>query len=71
MGCGQSAHTPQPDKISEGENNGEPQVVTTTSVLCDLTEQIAQNTIELICLLDPGQDPHTYEATPSDRKAIA
>lgn len=46
------------------------QVVATTSVICDLTEQIAQDTIELTCLMDAGQDPHTYQAKPSDRQAI-
>lgn len=47
-----------------------PQVVATTSVVCDLTEQIAADTIDLVCLMEPGQDPHTYEPTPSDRAAI-
>jgi len=47
-----------------------PEVVASSSVLCDLTQQIAQDTIQLTCLIDPGQDPHTYEPTPSDRRAI-
>lgn len=47
-----------------------PQVVVTTSVLCDLTKQVAADTIDLTCLLEPGQDPHTYQAKPSDRQAI-
>lgn len=47
-----------------------PQVVATSTVLCDLTEQMAQETIALTCLLQPNQDPHIYEPTPSDRKAI-
>ncbi len=46
------------------------QVVATTSVLCDLTQQIAQETLDLTCLMDPGQDPHTYQAQPRDRQAI-
>ncbi|MEA5466915.1 metal ABC transporter solute-binding protein, Zn/Mn family [Leptothoe sp. PORK10 BA2] len=46
------------------------QVVATTTVLCDLTEQIAQDTIALACLLEPGHDPHSYQAKPSDRKAL-
>jgi manganese/iron transport system substrate-binding protein len=28
-----------------------PQVVATTSIICDLTKQIAANTINLICLI--------------------
>ncbi|MBD2233848.1 metal ABC transporter substrate-binding protein [Phormidium tenue] len=47
-----------------------PVVVATTSVLCDLTQQIAETTIALTCLLDPGTDPHTYQVKPSDRQAL-
>ncbi|MDF0553291.1 zinc ABC transporter substrate-binding protein, partial [Kamptonema sp. UHCC 0994] len=47
-----------------------PKVVVTTGVLCDLTREIAQNTIDITCLIKPGQDPHTYQAQPEDRKAI-
>lgn len=47
-----------------------PLVVATTSVLCDLTEQLAQETIDLKCLLGSGVDPHVYQPTPEDRQAI-
>ncbi|CBN58958.1 MULTISPECIES: metal ABC transporter solute-binding protein, Zn/Mn family [Kamptonema] len=47
-----------------------PKVVVTTGVLCDLTTKIAQDTIDMTCLIKPGQDPHTYQAQPEDRKAI-
>ena len=47
-----------------------PAVVATTSVICDVVEQIAEATLDLTCLLEPGQDPHTYELTPRDRAAI-
>lgn len=47
-----------------------PQVVATTSVLCDLTKQVAGKTINLTCLIPPGTDPHVYQATQSDRQAI-
>ncbi len=47
-----------------------PVVVATTGVLCDLTQQIAESTVALTCLLDPGTDPHTYQVNPSDRQAI-
>lgn len=75
VGC-----TPAPVSQSESNTPSEssapevasdrPQVVTTTSVLCDLTQQIAEDTVALTCLLAPGQDPHTYQARPSDRQAI-
>ena len=47
-----------------------PQVVATSGVLCDLAQQVAEDTINLTCLMDPGQDPHTYQARPSDRQAV-
>jgi manganese/iron transport system substrate-binding protein len=45
-------------------------VVATSSVLCDLTQTIAAETIDLTCLVKAGVDPHVYEPTPEDRKAI-
>ena len=47
-----------------------PQVVASYSVLCDLTEQIAQDTLDVTCLIEAGEDPHVYNATPADRRAI-
>lgn len=47
-----------------------PKVVATTSVLCDLTRQIAENTINLTCLIPPNQLPQTYQTTTEDRNAI-
>ncbi len=47
-----------------------PKVVVTNTVLCDLTRQIAAKTVDLICLLVPGSDPHIYKLTPADRQSI-
>jgi manganese/iron transport system substrate-binding protein len=47
-----------------------PLVVATTSVICDLTKEIAKDTIDLKCLIDAGADPHVYQPTPADRLAI-
>ena len=47
-----------------------PNVVATNSVLCDMTQEIAQDTVALTCLIPAGTDPHIYEPKPSDRKAI-
>ncbi|MEM6255728.1 MAG: zinc ABC transporter substrate-binding protein [Cyanobacteria bacterium P01_D01_bin.156] len=47
-----------------------PRVVASYSVLCDLTEQIAQDTVDVTCLIEAGEDPHIYSATPADRRAI-
>ncbi|WP_414526733.1 metal ABC transporter solute-binding protein, Zn/Mn family [Nodularia chucula] len=48
-----------------------PRVIATTSVLCDLTRQVAENTINLICLGSPGNDSYFYQLRPGDREAIA
>ena len=45
-------------------------VVATNTVLCDLTQEIVGDTVELTCLIQPGADPHVYQATAADRKAI-
>lgn len=47
-----------------------PKVVATTTVLCDMVRQIAQNTVDLTCLLKPGVDGHVYQPVPDDRRAI-
>lgn len=47
-----------------------PKVVVTNSILCDLTKQIAARTIDLVCLLPAGSDPHVYKLTPAARQSI-
>lgn len=51
-------------------NNNLPQVVVTTSVLCDLTKQIAADTINLTCIIPPDNNPIGYQPKPEDSKAI-
>ena len=47
-----------------------PKVVASSSILCDLTKQIAHDTVALQCLMSANQDPHTYSVIPSNRQAI-
>ena len=47
-----------------------PKVVVTNTVLCDLTKQIAASTVDVVCLLAPGSDPHVYKLTPAARQSI-
>lgn len=47
-----------------------PNVVATTTILCDMVQRIAQDTVNLTCLLKPGIDGHVYQPVPADRKAI-
>ncbi|MFK8184243.1 MAG: metal ABC transporter solute-binding protein, Zn/Mn family [Phormidesmis sp.] len=51
-------------------SQGNAKVVVSHSVLCDLTQQIAQDTVDVTCLIESGEDPHVYNATPSDRRVI-
>lgn len=76
IGCTQTSQTAQTsDSATNSATNStadadRPQVVATSTVLCDLTKQIAQETVAVTCLMQPSQDPHVYTSTPSDRKAI-
>lgn len=45
-------------------------VVASYSVICDITAQIVADAAKLNCLIPSDQDPHTYQAKPSDRAAI-
>ncbi|MBW4612565.1 MAG: zinc ABC transporter substrate-binding protein [Desmonostoc vinosum HA7617-LM4] len=70
VGCGsQAANTKFTPTISRNNENL-PRVVATTTVLCDLIKQVAENTINLTCLISPDADPHIYQPNPEDRKAI-
>lgn len=64
-----SCSTPN-QTVTNTDNAQKPSVVVSNSVLCNLTETIAQETVNLKCLIPPAQDPHTYQPTPSDSKAI-
>lgn len=64
VGCATTSNPP------EATTSGKPTVVASYSVLCDLTETIAAETIDLACLIDRDRDPHTYSATPSDRERL-
>ncbi len=60
--------TTTPTPASNSSNK--PQIVASNSVLCDLTRQIAQDSIDLKCLIPGGIDAHVYHPTPADRRAI-
>lgn len=46
-------------------------IVTTTTILKDITQNIVANNSTVQSLLPPGADPHTYEAVPGDMEKIA
>lgn len=51
-------------------NNGKPTVVSTNTILTDLTAELAGDEINLTGILEPGADPHMYEPVPADSKAL-
>ncbi len=57
--------------IKTPENKNLPKVVVTTSVLCDLTKQIARNTVNITCLIPPDINPRRYQVEEEDSNAIA
>ncbi|WP_204102626.1 MULTISPECIES: zinc ABC transporter substrate-binding protein [Spirulina sp. CCY15215] len=68
LSCSSEREAVKPDA---GESVSPPlQVVASGGILCDLTDRIAQEKISLICLMNAGQDPHTYRPTPGDRKVM-
>ena len=70
VGCGTQATSTSFTQTTTRVNYNLPKVVATTSILCDLTKQIAKNTINLTCLIPPDADPHVYQPKPEDRQAI-
>ncbi len=68
-GCNSTKQTSERSATATNSDD-RPLVVVTSSVICDLTKQIAQESIDLKCLIAAGEDPHVYQAKPDDRKAI-
>ncbi|MEZ2277811.1 MAG: metal ABC transporter solute-binding protein, Zn/Mn family [Microcoleus sp.] len=68
VGCSEKPQASNP--IPESRATNLPKVVATTGVICDITKEIAASSIDTICLIKPGDDPHAYQTKPEDRKAI-
>jgi manganese/iron transport system substrate-binding protein len=63
VSCGQSSG-------DRSVTNDKPVVVSTSTILTDLTAQIGQDEIQLTGILKPGNDPHVYEPVPADSAAL-
>ena len=61
-GCSEPASTDSNTKSS----GRRPKITATTGYLGDLARVLAGNEAEVVVLMGPGVDPHTYRATPSD-----
>ncbi|MGK0553470.1 zinc ABC transporter substrate-binding protein [Macrococcus capreoli] len=51
-------------------NNHQLKIVTTNSILYDMTKQVVGNQAQVTNIVPIGQDPHEYEVKPQDIKAI-
>ncbi|MBW4528356.1 MAG: zinc ABC transporter substrate-binding protein [Phormidium tanganyikae FI6-MK23] len=54
----------------ERSANQKPRVVSTSTILTDLATTIAGGAVQVIGILKPGADPHTYEPVPADTAAM-
>ncbi|MFM6189214.1 MAG: metal ABC transporter substrate-binding protein [Planktothrix sp.] len=57
-------------KLENSVNGDQPKVVSTSTIIADLTEQIAGDEIDHQGILQPGADPHVYEPVPQDSIAL-
>jgi manganese/iron transport system substrate-binding protein len=69
-GCTSNPTASTPKAGNSSTSSKAPLVIATTDVLCNLVQAIANETVELKCLVTAGTDPHTYAVTPADRQAI-
>ncbi len=54
-----------------GDNTEDkPKVISTSTIIADLTTQVGGDEIEHQGILQPGSDPHVYEPTPKDSVAL-
>ena len=54
------------NRDSSAARGGKPKVVATFSVLGDLVRNVAGDQVEVITLVGPDGDTHTFEPTPQD-----
>ncbi|MBD2777509.1 metal ABC transporter substrate-binding protein [Iningainema tapete] len=50
--------------------NNKPKVVSTSTIITDLTQKVGGDEIQLTGILKPGVDPHVYEPAPADTRAM-
>ncbi len=62
--------SPTASEAPAATTGSNPKVVVTNTVLCDLTKQIAGNTVDVVCILAAGSDAHVYKLTPEARQSI-
>ncbi len=56
---------------SEGGEREKPLVVATTTIIANITEEIAGDRVEVYGIMPVGGDPHIYQPVPGDARMIA
>lgn len=76
-GCDSGPRTTAPDDtktnsqaVSNGTSSRVPTVVATTSMIADVTREIAGDSATVIALMGPGVDPHLYQPTARDLQRL-
>lgn len=59
-----------PGRTPSAATHGRLTVVTTTSILTDLAQRVAGDAAQVVGLVPPGADPHTYEPSLRDVRSI-
>nr|WP_108869854.1 anchored repeat ABC transporter, substrate-binding protein [Tessaracoccus timonensis] len=59
-----------PGRSPSAASDGRLTVVATTGILADLTEGVAGDAAQVVALVPPGADPHTYEPSLRDVRSI-
>ncbi|MBW4684596.1 MAG: metal ABC transporter substrate-binding protein [Komarekiella atlantica HA4396-MV6] len=60
-------HDSNPD-TAKGDKKS--RVVATSTIIADLTQEVAGDEIQVIGILKPGTDPHVYEPVPADSRVL-
>lgn len=60
-----------PEVTALVEDGDRPQVLATTSIIGDVVRQVGGEAIDLVVLMQPGQDPHSYQPGAADLTTAA
>lgn len=60
----------EPQVSQRNASEGKPKVVSTSTIIANLTEEVGGDEIEHRGILAPGADPHVYEPVPADSVAF-
>lgn len=69
--CGATTASPTPEVDSQSQPAPSPLILTSTTILADIAQNVAGERLEIAPLLPIGSDPHSYQPTPKDVTRIA